>query len=501
MTTDGEVVIVQENEAQMKKKTAISINYAILFSAILVVFFASGGLVVTIIEDQVDSIAPEATVLATVIAAALVLVVLCSRYLLKDLRGSGSETRRVFFNIVLFGLLSATTLVSLNIAASFFAVKWPMSGLHGVGSDVGKRAWEYHENIPGFVNVNSWGQRDREHALEPAPGVRRIIFLGDSMLEHGAPIPLPVKTEMFLNSGGKKSYEVINLGVSATDTDEYYYRLKGVGLPLKPEHCVLVFSAQTDFIQAPTLLSYYGISSTYPRLSFLQLLGLRSLDQVISNERRLILRAWFKGGALLQHELELKDQFGKTRADRETEELYLSFFPPNEQQRLKTVLAGATEERRHLFFSMLRSPDQGSFFSFYLDLATKLAKGTEYSPSFIPAEYSFLWVKAVKDLCRKNSLKFTLVVAPVGFDVDSRMTECYSAIADMNAYMKFRDDATTRLVSHAKAEGMDVVDLRELLRNYTGTYLNMDGHWSQKGVDVVAQYLANRFEGKEAGSH
>jgi len=491
----------------MKKQTRISLIYALLFAAIFVLFFAGGGLLVTIVEDRVDSIVFEAAILAAVCSVATVLIVLCSRCLLKDLRSAGTggalptvDRRKIFwFNLFLFFLIATTSLVLLNAAASLFTVKWPMSGLHGVSSDVGKKAWEYHENVPDFVTVNSWGQRDREHSIAPSPESYRMVFLGDSLLEDGAPIPLPVRTEEYLNAMGNKSCELINLGVSATDTDEYFYRFKRIGLPLQPKHCVLVFSAPTDFIQAPSLLSYFGISSTYPRLSFLQLLGLKALDHVISNERRLVLRAWFKGGALLKHELELKELFGKTRDDAETEKLYLSFFPPQEQKKLRAALDKSSTEQRHKFFSMLRQPDEGRFFSFYLDLATKVAKGAEQAPAFIPAEYSFRWIKAVYELCRKNSVNFTLVVAPVGFSVDSRMTECYSAIADMKGYMKHKDDAVDRLISHATAEGMDVIDLRDLLKQYPGAYLNMDGHWSRQGVDVIAKFLANRFDGKTAG--
>jgi hypothetical protein len=73
------------------------------------------------------------------------------------------------------------------------------------------------------------------------------------------------------------------------------------------------------------------------------------------------------------------------------------------------------------------------------------------------------------------------------------MTAHYAALADMKAYLKYLDDATSRIVSHARTDGMDVIDLREVLAKVPGAYLNMDGHWSQQGVDRVALYLADRF--------
>jgi hypothetical protein len=291
---------------------------------------------------------------------------------------------------------------------------------------------------------------------------------------------------------GQTSYELINLGVSATVPDEFFFRLKRIGLPLKPNHCVMMYSSGGNLIQEPSLLSYSGISATYPRWSFLQILGLNSLDHVISNERRQVLRGWFKGGPLLKHELGLKEIFANTVDDQDTERTYLSFFPPEQQAQLKSVLYKSSAEVRSRFYKMLRHPDNAKFRSYYLDIATKVAMGLPV-PNFISAEYSYKWVKAAFDLCRENGIKFTLVIIPEGFTVDSRMSDQYSAIADMKAYMKHKDEAVSRLVGLAVGTGMDVVDLRELLKNYPGAYLDMDGHWSQHGVDIVAEFLAKKI--------
>ncbi len=474
-----------------------TVTYLIMFVSLLVLFFSGGGLFVTFYEDSVQSATSDIAVLSTIITAAFLGVFFCCRSLLRCKPDDSntdctSRCNRLIFSLIFFIVLVTTTLVLMNLAASFYTVSWPMSGLHGVSSDVGEKAWLYHEKSEHFVKVNSWGQRDLERTLQPKPGTYRTIFIGDSFLENGAAVPLPFRTEEILKSMGRQSQELINLGVSATDPDEYFFRLKKVGLPLRPNHCVLVFSAGTDFIQEPSLLSYFGISATYPRWSFLQILGLRSLDQVISNERRPLLRAWFKGGAILKHELELKKIFSNTVDDQDTESTYLSFFPPDEQAQLKSVLYKSSAAERSRFYKMLRQPDGREFRSYYLDIATKVAKGLS-SPNSTSAEYSFRWVNASSELCRRKGVKFTLVIIPDGFTVDTRLSEQYLAVADMKAYMKHKDDAVNRLVSLSDASGIDVLDLRELLRGQSGTYLNMDGHWSQHGVDVVAKHLAERI--------
>jgi hypothetical protein len=475
------------------------IAYPLLFISLFVLFFAGGGLLVTFIEYSVDQSVLQMILPGTAVLVAFILSLLCSQNILK--RSSSYEDddfayvgrkKHFVFSLIFFISLVAMTLLLMNIAASFYTVPWPASGLHGVSSEVGKKAWLYHEKAPGFVKVNSWGQRDREHSIDRPAETYRMIFIGDSLLEDGSPVPLPYRTEDILKGMGKTSFEAINLGVSATEPDEYYYRLKRIGLPLRPDHCVLVFSASSDFIQEPSLLSYSGISSTYPRLSFLQLLGLKSLDLIISNERRPLLRGWFSAGGLLKHELKLQETFAKTVNDQETELTFLSFFPLAQQNQLKSVLYNSSAADRSRFYDMLRHPDDAKFRSWNLNIATNVAKG-EAIPNFISAQYSFQWVKAAKELCRRRGIKFTLVIIPDGLTVDPRMSGQYSALADMKAYMKYNDDAVSRFVSHSLQEGMDVVDLRSLLQGKSGAYLNMDGHLSMYGVDLIAGNLAKKF--------
>jgi hypothetical protein len=485
-----------------------SVAYSSLFVGLILLFFAVGGLVVTLGEERVDSVTGMVAMLGGTAGAAALLVSACFYFLLRRKpvsdtdaisRQSGMRHRQVVFSLVLFILMVVATLACMNAAASFFTVPWPMSGLHGVSLEVGKGAWNYQDTANGFTQVNSWGQRDREHDLLPTPGTRRIIMLGDSFLEDGAAIPLPVRLEEDLKTKGLSSYEVINLGVSATDPDEYFFRLKKVGLKLRPRHCVLLLSASSDFIQEPSLTSMGGIVAPYPRDSFLQCLGLHALNHALSNHRRPILRAWFEGGALLKHELKLAETFRGTSNDKETEAALLSFFPQENQAQIIAALRQSSATERAKFYEMLRRPDEGKFRSHYLNLATRRIMGVA-EPSFVQAEYAFRWIRQAAAFCRSNGIAFTLVVIPDGFSVDARMAQQWRAIYNMRAYMQHKDDAAQRLVQHARNEGMEVVNLRDLLTNVPGAYLNMDGHWSQFGVDVVAEHLAELLKNQVIGT-
>ena len=49
--------------------------------------------------------------------------------------------------------------------------------------DAGGAAFQRTKDYGVHVRINSKGLRDREHAYEPAPGVFRIVVLGDSFME------------------------------------------------------------------------------------------------------------------------------------------------------------------------------------------------------------------------------------------------------------------------------------------------------------------------------
>ena len=410
-----------------------------------------------------------------------------------SLRNEQDKTKRHFLlSVVYFFLMVTVCLVLMNLAASFFAVPWPLNGLHGVSPRVGKIAWKNFEKVRGFVPVNSWGQRDNERARIPAPDIYRIVFVGDSFLEEGAPIPLPLRTEEKLKATGMTNAEIINLGVSGTNPDEYYFRIKNIGLPLLPLKCVVFLYAGNDFIQKSNLFSVGGIVATYPQDSLLYILGLRSLNHVISNEKRQFLQTWFKGEGLLEKEKKLSEDFRNSQNDAETEEALLSFLSPNQQKQLKKSLHKAGQIDLHRFCDMLRHPDDGRFRSYYLMTAMAYALGWP-APQFISDEYTFRWVKAAFELCHHRDVDFTIVIIPDAFSVDSRMIEQWQPLANMKDYVRYTDDASNRFIIRAKDEGIDVVDLRDLLKINPGSYLNMDGHWSQHGVDVVAEFLAQRI--------
>lgn len=108
----------------------------------------------------------------------------------------------------------------------------------------------YRNDEPDFIQsyerTNSHGQRDRERTIEKPPGVRRVLLLGDSVVEgYGLPESATISRQLEnLYSDGKT--EVLNFGVSAYCTRAEVELLETKGFQFEPDIVVLVF-VENDF--------------------------------------------------------------------------------------------------------------------------------------------------------------------------------------------------------------------------------------------------------------
>lgn len=101
------------------------------------------------------------------------------------------------------------------------------------------------EEFSHHVRINGLGWRDRERTLEKPPGTFRILTLGDSFTwGHGVE-----DGEIFtlLAEGLLPGVEVVNLGLSASSTDQQWIILRRFGLAYHPD-LVLVMLSRNDFM-------------------------------------------------------------------------------------------------------------------------------------------------------------------------------------------------------------------------------------------------------------
>lgn len=108
----------------------------------------------------------------------------------------------------------------------------------------------YRSDDPDYIQTyertNSHGQRDRERTLEKPDGVRRILLLGDSVVEGYGLRESETISRQLEDLYPEGSTEVLNFGVSAYCTRAEIELLEVKGLQFDPDVVVLVF-VENDF--------------------------------------------------------------------------------------------------------------------------------------------------------------------------------------------------------------------------------------------------------------
>ena len=105
----------------------------------------------------------------------------------------------------------------------------------------GRTAYQRTRDYGVTVTINDKGLRDRPHEYAPAPGVFRIVVLGDSYMEaYQVPLEqsLPYRLQETL---AERGVEVVNLGVGGYGTTQAYLALREEGLRYAPDLVILAF--------------------------------------------------------------------------------------------------------------------------------------------------------------------------------------------------------------------------------------------------------------------
>lgn len=474
-----------------------SVAALLLAISLIGVVMGSGGLAVLATVDagrdaQTDPLASPVASLATATLGMVTVVAITAARLY------WRKSRRAFASgMALVAGFGLAVTIGEGLSRSLVP-SWPARALHGVSpaqwaaatADASRPAQEHtRETPPSTVQLNSWGQRDRERSLLPPAGIRRIAFIGDSFLEEGAAVPVSIETERAI---GRSDVEVLNLGVSATGPDEYYDRLRGVALPLGISHCCLFIFAGNDFVSPErTLASFGGIAAVEPRPSLLTTLGCAGWNHLLTNNRRPVIEAWISGTPLSRDE-QSRHRILRQATDQQIRQmlLYANGLDQASQSRLAARLA---RDDIGGVFEMLRDPDEGRYRSYYLEAALAAASQPDWTWEPNSEEVAWEWTQRAARLCRRRNIALTIVVIPEAFQVDDRMREQWLPLADMRRCTAPCRDAAQSFIRRARADALDVVDLGEALQGTRGTYLNLDGHWSAAGVKLVAGVLANHL--------
>lgn len=113
------------------------------------------------------------------------------------------------------------------------------------------------------VKHNSKGLRGPEADYQKAPGVRRILFVGDSFFWGYGVENAEVLTEVLQHKVGARA-EILNGGVTGYGTDQELLWLENEGLKYQPDIVVLGLSFANDFDEISNSVSYH-----YPKPIFM----------------------------------------------------------------------------------------------------------------------------------------------------------------------------------------------------------------------------------------
>ena len=410
--------------------------------------------------------------------------------------------KRLVFGALFGTILLVATLVGIEFLSSFYVPDWPARALNPRPPAPVRVVQAHYKNQPWLADPdNSWAMRDIERTIAKPPGMRRVIFIGDSFVDSWfTPLSLPAAVQQRL-PGGASSIEAVNLGVAATDPRSYYYRIRDVGLELQPDAVVLFIYAGNDFMAPDQGYSLWPrwvdespggsvVGSIMPRTNWLLV-------------NRLDLAAFFRSRSTAPANDEAMLYAAVTAPREERLKRIVSYvktyhFPNMPEGQIAEILSRGDNR----FFD-IAARQQGGDQEYLLDWMFgtlmsweardfEVAKSREDAPRMAgkgQVEATFSWIEATDRLLRKRGVPLMVFLAPVG-SVDPDYAEFWKPWPRLYSYNYICDEWQSQLAARLAKTDIRHVDLRESLANIPGTYRKLDGHWSQKGEAIVADRVA-----------
>ncbi len=168
-----------------------------------------------------------------------------------------SIRRRILRGMGRFMLVLVGTAIGLSTVEAFIRMRGLAPELGVLNVSIGDLEFvssddPYLRYVPriGAKDVNQLGHRDSERAVEKAPGVRRVVVLGDSVAygfcDSNRSIPVDRVFPYRLDARLGSPVEVLNLSVSGYNTEQEVQRLFLDGLQLAPDIVLVAATANDD---------------------------------------------------------------------------------------------------------------------------------------------------------------------------------------------------------------------------------------------------------------
>ena len=395
-------------------------------------------------------------------------------------------SKHILFGVTFSALLAAVTLVGIEIIAGYFAPSWPQRVMRSAPVTSGN-------------GINSWGMNDQERSIaKPADVGFRGVFVGDSFVDlRFNRQTLPEAVENLAREADIKGLEAVNLGVVATDPRSYYYRTRDVALSISPDAILLFFFSGNDFIDEG--FHDHWLPPLVDELPGGSLLGsiMPRSDWAVVNG--LGLSEFFRGNKLIPNERATLDSIVAEPQSQRISDLvqymHKYYFPDLSDERLTEILSRGGDEFWARFHP--RSQDrenldgwlpQAMISAELIDNPVKRIKTVADAAAMdseptIKATLS--WLVATKQLADARGIAFRVFVIPPG-SVAPDFVDYWKPWPRFFAWYLLCDVRHRRLVQDLASAGVPAVDLRPLLAGVPGTYRLSDGHWTEKGIVMVA---------------
>lgn len=389
-------------------------------------------------------------------------------------------------------LLIGAALAGSEVIASFIVPSWPARDMRPI-----------EVTSSPEVAYNDWALRDRPRSFERPPDVHfRSILVGDGFLE-GAFVRAPLSSfvERRLAASGRTGAEAVNFGVSETGPRHYYYRIRNVGLALKPDAIVLAVYAGNDFVTTPfggwmrppiaelPLPSLLGAPA--PRTTWLAVnrLGLSELGR-----KRRIGDGEF---AQLNEWLELP---ADERLDRVVQHLKRNRHPRLSEEVIREILSRGGDR---FWTAFLRPyPDReflaGRLLSGMIEWETgnwpmpRDAEEADRLAGTPMVDETLSWLVAADRLAKENGVQLVVMLIPVG-TVDPAYVDFWRPWPKYFSTALSADARHRRLAVKLRQTAVPFFDLRDDLGGVPGTYRLTDGHWTERGTEIVAGRVAREL--------
>lgn len=309
------------------------------------------------------------------------------------------------------------------------------------------------------VRINSQGLRDPERSVEPAPGVFRVLALGDSFVE-GYTVDLPLTVTQRLGARLRESgcpSEVINGATQAYSTDQEYLFYRSEGARYQPS-LVLLFFYWNDVVYSDRQ-DYFGTPKPVFEMG---------------------------GGQIRLHRYPVKE---KPKEPREVAKAESDDAPTG------SALLELLRERL-----WVGAPDAHDALA-RLGLWNPIPKTTPRLEMLVYdrrdlAPIEDAWekvgaiVKALEEDVEAHGSKLAIVHIPGRMEVQDSSWKATKKLYRLAEGAWNLDKVKNKLQALGGSIGVPVIDLVPALREaespFSSTYFTFDGHWNARGHDVAA---------------